>query len=42
MVKTIYKKIISQVEIQIPTYSEENLPKHLKGIKAIKPGSRNL
>jgi len=38
----IDKKIISQVEIQIPTYSEENLPKHLKGIKAIKPGSRNL
>ena len=38
----IDKKIVSQVEIQIPTYSEENLPKHLKGIKAIKPGSRNL
>ena len=38
----IDKKIISQVKIQIPTYSEENLPKHLKGIKAIKPGSRNL
>ena len=38
----IDKKIISQVEIQISTYSEENLPKHLKGIKAIKPGSRNL
>ena len=38
----IDKKIISQVEIQISTYSKENLPKHLKGIKAIKPGSRNL
>ena len=38
----IDKKIVSQVEIQIPTYSEENLPKHLKGIKATKPGSRNL
>ncbi len=38
----IDKKIISQVEIQILTYSEENLPKHLKEIKAIKPGSRNL
>ena len=38
----IDKKIISQVKIQIPTYSEENLPKHLKRIKAIKPGSRNL
>ena len=41
-ITNINKKIISQVEIQIPTYSEENLPKHLKGIKAIKPGSRNL
>jgi len=38
----IDKKIVSQVEIQIPTYSEENLPKHLKEIKAIKLGSRNL
>ncbi len=38
----IDKKIVSQVEIKIPTYSEENLPKYLKGIKAIKPGSRNL
>ena len=38
----IDKKIVSQIEIQIPTYSKENLPKHLKGIKAIKPGSRNL
>ena len=38
----IDKKIVSQVEIQISTYSKENLPKHLKGIKAIKPGSRNL
>jgi orotate phosphoribosyltransferase len=38
----IDKKIVSQIEILIPTYSKENLPKHLKGIKAIKPGSRNL
>ena len=38
----IDKKIVSQIEIKIPTYSEENLPKHLKKIKAIKPGSRNL
>ena len=38
----IDKKIVSQIEIQIPTYSKENLPKHLKEIKAIKPGSRNL
>ena len=38
----IDKKIVSQVEIKIPTYSKENLPKHLKGIEAIKPGSKNL
>jgi len=38
----IDKTIVSQIEIQIPTYKKENLPKHLKNIKAIKPGSRNL
>ena len=38
----IDKTIISQVQIQIPTYKKENLPKHLKNIKAIKPGSRNF
>ena len=38
----INKKIISQVEIQIPTFDEKNLPKHLQNIKAIKPGSREL
>ena len=38
----IDKTIVSQVEIEIPTYSKENLPKHLKNIKAVKPGSRNL
>ena len=36
------KKIISQVELSIPTYKNENLPKELLKIKAIKPGSRNL
>ena len=36
------KKIISQVELSIPTYKSENLPKELIKIKAIKPGSRNL
>ena len=35
-------KIISQVELNIPTYSKDNLPKELKLIEAIKPGSRNL
>ena len=38
----IDKKIISQVEINIPTYSKDNLPKNLLNIKAVKPGSRNL
>jgi len=38
----IDKTIVSQVEIQIPTYNKENLPKHLENIKAVKPGSRNL
>ena len=35
-------EIISQIEIEIPTYDENNLPKHLKEIKAVKPGSRNI
>jgi len=38
----IDKTIVSQIEIQIPTYKKENLPKHLENTKAIKPGSRNL
>jgi len=36
------KKIVSQVEINIPTYTENNLPKNLISIPAIKPGSREL
>ncbi len=36
------KKIISQISLNIPTYTEENLPKNLLSIKAVKPGSRNL
>ena len=35
-------KIISQVELDIPTYSKDNLPKELLSIEAVKPGSRNL
>ena len=35
-------KIVSQLELNIPTYSKENLPDDLSSIKAIKPGSRNL
>ena len=38
----IKEKIISQVKIDIPTYTEKNLPKNLLTLKAIKPGSRNL
>ncbi len=38
----IKNKIVSQVEIQIQTYSEKDLPEHLKKISPVKPGSRNL
>ena len=38
----IQKQIISQIEIQIPTYKEDQLPKHLEKIKAVKPGSRKI
>ena len=38
----INDKIVSQVELNIPTYSKDNLPKELLSIEAIKPGSRNL
>ena len=38
----ISKKIISQVKIDIPTYSKDELPEELALIKPPKPGSRNL
>ena len=38
----IQDKIISQLELNIPTYKEDNLPNELLSIKAVKPGSRNL
>ncbi len=38
----IKEKIVSQIELNIPTYNKDNLPKELSLIKAIKPGSRNL
>ena len=38
----IKDKIISQVKLNIPTYTKENLPDNLSKIEAIKPGSRNL
>ncbi len=38
----IEEKIVSQLTLDIPTYSDDNLPKDLSTIKPIKPGSRNL
>jgi len=38
----IKSKIVSQIEINIPSYDKDNLPKELLNIKPIKPGSRNL
>lgn len=38
----IKEKIVSQIKLNIPTFTKENLPANLKSIKAIKPGSRNL
>ena len=38
----INKKIISQVKINIPTYSKKELPKSLISIPTTKPGSRDI
>ena len=38
----IKNKIVSQVKLNIPTYTKENLPNNLLSLKAVKPGSRNL
>ena len=38
----IKDKIVSQVQLNIPTYTKENLPKNLSVLKVSKPGSRNL
>ena len=38
----IKKKIVSQIELDIPTYTKDDLPKSLALIQAVKPGSRNL
>jgi len=38
----IKDKIVSQVQLNIPTYNQNNLPKELLSIKPVKPGSRNL
>ncbi len=36
------KKIISQVKLNIPVFTEKNIPDYLKKINIIKPGSRFL
>ena len=38
----IKEKIVSQIELHIPIYTKDNLPKDLSLIEAVKPGSRNL
>ena len=38
----IKDKIISQIQLNIPTYSKDNLPKDLMLIDPVKPGSRNI
>ncbi len=38
----IKEKIVSQIKLDIPTYTKDNLPKDLSSIEAVKPGSRNL
>ena len=39
---SIKNKIISQLKLNIPTYTEKDLPKELSSLKPVKPGSRNL
>jgi len=39
---SINNKIISQIKLEIPTFTVDNLPNNLKKIPAIKPGSRNI
>ena len=36
------EQIVSQIQLDIPTYTKDNLPKSLSLIEAVKPGSRNL
>ena len=38
----IKKKIVSQVQLNIPTYDKKDLPNDLLALKAVKPGSRNI
>jgi len=36
------EKIVSQIKLNIPTFSKKNIPKELSSITPVKPGSRNL
>ena len=38
----IKSSIISQLQLNIPTYKKDNLPDNLSSIKPTKPGSRNI
>ena len=38
----IKKKIVSQIKLDISTFTADNIPENLKKLKAVKPGSRNL
>ena len=38
----IKDKIVSQIKLNIPTYSKTNLPESLSSLKPVKPGSREL
>ena len=39
---SLKNKIVSQLELDIPTYTKDDLPQSLSSIEVIKPGSRNL
>jgi orotate phosphoribosyltransferase len=38
----IEDKIVSQIELNIPTFSKEDIPDELSSIQPVKPGSRDL
>ncbi len=38
----INKSIVSQIQLEIPVFTKDNIPENLKKIKAIKPGSRKI
>ncbi len=35
-------EVVSQIKLQIPTFKRNKIPRDLKKIPAVKPGSRNL